>query len=449
MTQKQSNLRTRLSQVVALVVVFGTYYMTLRATPNAPSNMTSIAAVGLLLIGSTLAGQLLEPIGVPHLTAYLAVGIVAGPYVLHLVDRDQVGSLSSINTLALSLIAFAGGAELKLDLIRRSLKSLAVATILQQIGVAVAMGALFVLVRPLVPFARGLSLSGLVGVAILWGVIASTRSPAGTLGILAQTRAKGRLTDFSVAFVMTSDVVVVVLAAAAMALARPLVDPGGTFALDDFKKLGHELLGSVSLGTTLGLLIVLYLKYVEKQFLLVLLILGFGFTEVLHYLGFDPLLTFLMAGFLVQNLSKQGEKFLHHIEDTGSVVYVLFFATAGADINLPLLRDMWKVALLLVGSRCLATIVANAVGGRLAKEPVVLRRWGWSGLVSQAGVALGIALLIANSFPQFGSGLRSLALASVALNQLVGPVLFKLALDRAGETASSPERSRREPTPAV
>src|SRR5690606_2691087 len=181
----------------------------------------------------------------------------------------------------------------------------------------------------------------LLGVALLWGVLAISRSPSACLAILSQTRAKGPVTTFSLAFVMASDVVVLLLVAFTMMLARPLVTPGSAISFDDFNVLGHESLGSVALGTTVGLLLIVYLKLVERNLLLVLLAFGFGLTEFMHYVHIDPLLSFLVMGFVVQNLSDQGEKLLHAVERTGSVVFVVFFATAGAHLDLPLLATLW------------------------------------------------------------------------------------------------------------
>jgi Kef-type K+ transport system membrane component KefB len=299
----------------------------------------------------------------------------------------------------------------------------------------IAIGATFVALRPMLPFARALSPGALVAVALLWGALAVTRSPAATLGILSQTRAQGPLASFTLAFVMVSDVVVVVLIATAMSIARPLIDPSTSFSPSSFLTLGHELFGSIALGTTLGLVIAAYLKLVNRQMLVVLLVLGFGVSTVLDYLQFDSLLTFMVAGFIVRNMSKQGHKFVGYIEQTGSVVYVVFFATAGAHLDLPLLRVLWPVALVLAGSRAIVTWVAARIASRLAKDPPGLRRWGWSGLVSQAGLALGLAVIISKEFPSVGESFRALAVATVAVNEMIGPVLFKLALDRTGETS--------------
>ena len=411
------------------------FYVT-RVVPETHGSLWTIAAIGFLLLAGTLLSELLAPLGLPHLTGYLIAGIASGPYALKLVDEHTVKNLSPINTLALSLIALAGGAELDFATVRKGARSLGWAMLVQCVFVLVAVTTLFFIVaRPMIPFTRSLTTPALVGVSLLWGALAVTRSPSATLGILSQTRATGPLATFTLAFVMTSDVVVVILIALVLGCVRPLIDPSAGFSLDSFATLGHELAGSVALGTTLGLVIALYLRLVNRQMLVVLLVLGFGVSTVIDYLQFDALLTFIVAGFIVRNMSNQGHKFTAYIEKTGTVVYVIFFATAGADLNVPLLRQLWPVALMLAGTRALVTWLGSPISGRLANDSAVLRRWSWSGLVSQAGLALGLSVIIAKEFPSIGTGFRALAIATVAINEMVGPVLFKLALDRTRETS--------------
>ena len=165
----------------------------------------------------------------------------------------------------------------------------------------------------------------------------------------------------------------------------------------------------------------------------VFLVLGFGLSELLHYLQFEPLLTFLTAGFLVQNLTNQGEKLLHAVEKTGSVVYVVFFATAGAHLDIPLLRALWPVALTLSGrSRALQwPDRRRALASRLANDPPVLRAWGWSSLVSQA---YALARTVSRR------GARVLVVQTVAVERSGGAdPAFKFALERAGEASKAAE----------
>lgn len=419
---------------LSLAIVFGILYGTVRLVPSYHGDAGVIGALGFLLLAGTLMSELVEVLGVPHLTGYLGAGIIAGPHVLHLIDHASVKRLEPVNTLAIALIALAGGAELRIDGLKKAFRSLLVSTVLQTLLGIVLVGAVFVIVRP--PFTRELAFSALIGVGLLWGVLAITRSPSACLGVLSQTRANGPLAQFSLAFIMASDVVVVTVLATALTIAKPLIDPGATLSAGAFKALGHEVLGSVSMGTTLGLVLAGYLRLSGRQLLVVLVALGFGATEVLHYLQLEPLLTFLVAGFVVQNLSKQGDKFLHAIEDTGGVVYVVFFASAGAHLNVPLLKEYWPVALLLTGSRAAVTIGTSKISSRLAKDVPTLRTWGWSSLLSQAGVALGIAQVISRQFPapSFGPAFRDLAIACIAINEMVGPVIFKFALDRVKES---------------
>ncbi len=86
-------------------------------------------------------------------------------------------------------------------------------------------------------------------------------------------------------------------------------------------------------------MLAIYLRLVGRQLLLVLIAIGYGLTAGLQYLRFDPLLTFLIAGFVVTNLSRQGEKLLTGIEQTSALVFVVFFAAAGAHLDLPLLSE--------------------------------------------------------------------------------------------------------------
>ncbi len=433
--KKRVSPLVRVQQLGLLALVFVLLWVATRTAPEVRGNLSAIAATGFLLLVGTLASELLEPLRIPHLTAYIIAGIVAGPYVLGLMDHQTVLEVNKSNPLALALIALAGGAELRLSALREGARSLAWATLMQSVVVMVLAAGVFAVLSPFLPFMHASSWQLIIAVSLLWGVIATTRSPSATLGVLSQTRARGPLARTTVATVMTSDVVVLVVLATTLTLTRPLLEHGATLSMNAFRDLGQEILGSVSLGTTLGLLLVLYLRFVNRSLALVLLALGFGFTEVLRYLHFEPLLTFLVAGFIVQNLSGEGEKFLHGIEGLGSIVYVVFFACAGAHLDIPVLRQLWPIALVLCGGRAIATIFAHRLGARLAGDAPVVRKWGWSGLISQAGVALGMGVIIEHRVPSVGTSIRSLVLATIAINQMIGPILFKLALDQSGESS--------------
>ena len=429
-------ITTRLTQLTALLGFFGLLWLATRLVPEFHGTGTLAGALGFLLLAGTLASELCEILSLPHLTGYILAGVVAGPHITGLIEHETATALDIVNTLALALIALAGGAELRLDQLKRGLRSLISATIAQAGVVLVLMTLAFVGLSRFIPFARDQGSLGVLAVGLLWGVLSVSRSPSATLAIFSQTRAKGPVSRFTLAFVMSSDVVVLMMLAVAMMLSRQLLDPSAQMSFEDFVTLGHELLGSVALGTTVGILLALYLRLIGTSLLVVLVALGYGLSEGVRYLHFDPLLTLLIAGFMVQNFSNQGSKLLHAVEQTSAIVFVVFFASAGAHLDIPLLRRLWPMAIALAAARALATVLAHRLGTRWAKDEPVVRRYGWAGLISQAGLTLGLAAVVAKTFPTFGPAFGSLCIATVAVNEVVGPILFKAALDRSGETAA-------------
>jgi Kef-type K+ transport system membrane component KefB len=393
----------------------------------------AVAALGLLLLGGDLIAQLLEPIGLPHLTGYLAAGMLAGPHVLRLISEQTVGELQTVNGLALALIAFSAGAELTAEMLRTGLRRLSVAVAAQSVLLLILLAGVFDVARPLMPFLAGRPQATVLGLALLWGVISDVKSPSAVLGVLAETQAKGPLTTYAIAMVVVLDVVVLVLFQLVLLVSKVLIDPAASFAVGQLVEVGRELLSSVALGTTLGLATGLYLAVVNRGVILFLIALGFAAAQLDRYFGYDAMLVFATAGFVVQNLTRQGERLLHAIRRSGSVVYVVFFAGAGAHLDLGVLRELWPVALLLAGTRGAATVAAAAGASKLSGDSPAIQRWGWAPLISQAGVALGIAVAADAAFPGLGAGFRSLAIAVVGLNEAVGPILFKVALSRAGE----------------
>ncbi|NUP14477.1 MAG: sodium:proton exchanger [Polyangiaceae bacterium] len=440
------SITTRIVQAAALIVVFAVLLIATRLVPEKQSVVGTVAGLGFLLLAGTLTSELMEIAGLPHVSGYILAGLVAGPDVLSLIDDSTLGGLAPVNALALALIALAGGAELEIGMLRSSARSIAWSTALQHAIIPIIAFGAFLLLARFTPFAR-LDTMSLVGVALLWGVISATRSPAALLAIIAQVRPAGPLTTFSVAFVMLSDVVCVILAALVIAFVRPLFDPVAALSFEDLKHLGFEMVGSVALGACLGMGLGAYLKLIGRNRLVVLLAIGFSLSELLRYIQFDALLSFLVAGFAVRNFTDQGPKLLEAIERTGAVVFVIFFAVAGAKVDLGLLRSVGIVALALCAVRGVGSVVIAKYSSKVAGDPPVLRKWGWSSLVSQAGLSIGLTVVIGRAFPGIATEFTTLSLACITINQLIGPIAFKLGLDRSGESGQAVHQEGATVTP--
>jgi Kef-type K+ transport system membrane component KefB len=159
-----------------------------------------------------------------------------------------------------------------------------------------------------------------------------------------------------------------------------------------------------------------------------ILSVAFFTYQISHNYGYHPLLICLVAGFLVENFSPHGDRFIQAIEKTSLPVYVVFFAISGASLNMDALRSSWLLALILVFWRGLLKFLGTYSGATIVKEESGVRKWSWAGFISQAGVALGLAILVEENFPHFQGVFLSLVIAIIAINQIIGPVLLQKLL---------------------
>ena len=207
-----------------------------------------------------------------------------------------------------------------------------------------------------------------------------------------------------------------------------------------FAALSAEMIVSLLMGVGLGLIISFHIKRFGKDLTLFLLFLAFAVTKTSLWLsGFmdsqfnislhlEPLLICMSAGFFVQNFSGVGDDFMESMDRMALPIYVLFFSLAGAALNLDSLRICWSMALCLVVIRIFGIFLATFIAGTISRDPASHRQSAWMAYITQAGVAIGLAQLAQRQFPEIGVYLITLVLAVISINQIIGPIAFKIAL---------------------
>src|SRR5437763_1646059 len=147
----------------------------------------------------------------------------------------------------------------------------------------------------------------------------------------------------------------------------------------------------------------------------------------------DALVVALAAGFYLENFAPvEGERLRRELKRGSLPVYVAFFALTGAGLRVGILADLWPWILLLVGLRLVGLRYGLLWAGRHSSVTPVLARHGWLGLISQSGMALGLAQLARRAFPEWGVSLETLIVAMIGVHELVGPICFPPAAVRAG-----------------
>ena len=214
--------------------------------------------------------------------------------------------------------------------------------------------------------------------------------------------------------------------------------------------LAWEIFGSFAFGGIVGACFAFYLRYVRREVTIVLLGVAILLSQVGGALHFEPLLAALGAGLVVENIAPpEGDALRLAVERGALPILVLFFAAAGANLHLGALAEVGVFAVAIAALR-MALIHATAKAGDaradLGGEPPAL---AWMGLVSQAGVTLGLAILINAEFPDWGGKLYALIVSMITLHETIGPILFRAALTRAGEVGRMDLETGEHRTPGV
>lgn len=433
--------------IIALLFLLMSALPFLQVVEDRPFHPKSLAALGFVLLAAYTLGEIASRLNLPKITGYIITGLLFGPYVINLFSVGVVEDLKLINRLAIGLIALTAGAEMKLESLKSVLRSLGWITLIKGLLILAVVTATIVAARPLIPFLVAAPISLTLAVGMIFGVLAIGTSPAATIAVINETQSRGRLSDLTLGVAVAKDVVMVVLLAIAISLARLFSTPGARFDPTMLVGVGEELLLSVAVGALLGVAIIAYIRLVHAEMWLFLIGVIFLNTFIAERLHLEVLLTFIVAGFVVQNFSKFGDRFIHPVEDLSLPVYVVFFSIAGAGLNLHALRQVWLVALILVLVRIAAIFAGSRIALGLAKESDDIKRHAWLSFISQAGVVLGLAIIVENSLPGLGGEIKTIVLGTLGMNLISGPIAFKFALGRMKETKEA--REQREAAAAL
>lgn len=393
-------------------------------------------AFGYLLLSAFFAGDLCESLRLPRLTGYILAGIAAGPSVLNLVSTVMTGNLRIFNGVAIALIALTAGVELDWREMRPLFRSIRWQIALAVLGTAVILAATVYFARGWIPFMRGMNSSQTIACALVLGVTMVAQSPAVVVALRAEMAADGPLTRTVLGVVVVSDLVVVLLFALVSSIAKTLFGAGAD-AVQTALSLTWELGGSMLSGLLVGGIVFLYLRYIRAAGSLFVVVAGFIVAEVGQRVDLDPLIVALAAGLFIRNLTKLGPQLLEAVEGASLPVYIIFFAVTGAALHLADLLVIGPAALFFAAVRAGGFVAGSSAAARVAGAPEVVRKFAAFGLVPQAGLALALALLLARTFPSFGSAASSFIVAMVAINQIVAPVLFRMALVKSGESRTA------------
>ena len=404
-------------------------------------HISGLTLMGAATLVSFYVGRAARLARLPSLIGYMLVGVILGPSVLHLFDELSMERLSFITEIALGFVAFSIGSELNMS----SLKRLGSGII--SIILAESFGAFFVVFLAVYALTRDVPL------ALIFGSMAPASAPAGTVAVIQECKAKGNLTKTLYAVVGFDDGLAIIIFGFAAALAKNLLITEASGAaegiLGAFLAPAKEIGLSIIVGGVAGLLFYQLVRRLQNA--RDILIVVFGTILICTGLSIrwhlSLILTNMVVGFALANA--RHESLLHRVTaplmEVMPLLFVLFFCLAGAHLQLSALPALGAVGIVYVLSRSAGLIGGARIGALFGHVEDKVKKYVGLGILSQAGVAIGLSLIVKHEFTQLdtkynaphaltiGSSVLATITATCIFFEIIGPIMTKVALKRAGE----------------
>ena len=157
---------------------------------------------------------------------------------------------------------------------------------------------------------------------------------------------------------------------------------------------------------------------------------------VASIIGVDELLSTMAMGAFVVNFNKMRKKIFNILERyTEELIFVLFFTISGMHLQFSVFTASFSLVLLFVLFRTLGKIAGSRIGAYIANASPTVKKYVAGGLIPQGGIVIGLALLIKQntSFNQIADIIISVIIGATIIHELIGPVISKISLKKAGE----------------
>lgn len=370
-----------------------------------------------------LFNRIAKKVGLPNVTGYLVAGLIIGGSVLKIIPFEMVDSLNDIVTVALGFIAFSIGGEFKLSHIRKLGSRIITVTCFEALTAVVLVDIMLLICG--FPAAESIAL----------GSIAAATAPAATLMVVRQYKADGPVTRTLLPVVAMDDAVCLMAFSISVSVAKALDAEGGINYASMLLSPIIEIFGAILIGAVIGLILTYCLRFFKSRANRLTLVICAVFlgTAIADMLGLSSLLLCMMIGAMVANLYNDLDKLLDVVDHWTPPLFLLFFVLSGADLDLSVLPHVGLMGIIYLVFRSLGKYFGAGIGARITHfEPNVQKYLGVA-LLPQAGVAIGMTTIAAVELPQYGSEIRAVILCATLIYELLGPVLTKIVLTRAGE----------------
>lgn len=388
--------------------------------------MNTIFGLGFILLAGLFSARLINKVKFPAVTAYLLLGILIGPTLLKLIPGGILDASGLISNIVLGIIAFNIGQNFSRENFRRIGKSVVWISVLEACGAWLLVTLVFMLILRQ-PFY----------ISLLFGAIASATAPAATVMVIREYRAKGNFTDTLLGVVAIDDAWCLIIFAVSLAISQAIFNHmlATSFLLRVFLNSILSIFGAFILGGVIAVLLSLLSRFIRTQAELLTFTLGFILLSIgiSRQLNLSVLLANMFLGAILVNINQTSFKFFDSLKMVDSSLFLLFFVLAGANLDIWIMPNLGLIGIAYLVFRVIGKISGASLGARISGASESIKKYLGLGLIPQAGVALGCALIAKHDFPAFGGMIFTTIVATTVIYELIGPLCTRRALQKAGE----------------
>lgn len=388
--------------------------------------MNTILGLGFILLVGLFSARLISRIKFPAVTAYLVIGILTGASLLKLIPVEILNASGLISNIVLGIIAFSIGQNFSRDNFRKIGKSVIWISVLEACGAwfLVTLTFLLILRQPFY-------------ISLVFGALSSATAPAATVMVIREFRAKGSFTDTLLGVVAIDDAWCLIIFAVSLAISQAVHSHrlAAFFLIKVFLNSILSIFGAFVLGGIIAILLSYCSRFIRTQAELLIFTLGFVLLSIgiAVWLHVSVLLTNMFFGAVLVNINKSSFSSFDVLKTIDPPLFLLFFVLAGANLEIGLLPQLGLIGLVYLVFRVIGKVTGARLGARISNASNSIRKYLGLGLVPQAGVALGCALVAKSDFPNIGGMIFTTIVATTVVYELIGPLCTKYALQKAGE----------------
>lgn len=386
--------------------------------------MDLLFKLGIVILVGVIGGRIANYFKLPNVSGYIVAGLLIGPSFINLVNVSDIEVFNIINEIALAGIAFSIGNEFLIKEMKKVGKNVLIMTVAEVVGAfTIVFLVMYFIFRQSIEF------------SLMIASMSAATAPAGIVMVIRELRANGPLTKTILPIVALDDALGIMVFGICLSLSKMFSGIAEYSIIQIILSPIMEIAGSLILGLIIGVIMAYVVKKAKHSEELLIMTVGFILfgTGAANYLKVSPLLTCMTVGATLVNVKQNSNRVFNAVNEFTPPINLLFFTIAGASLNIRVLFTVGALGIGYIIARASGKYIGATLGAKAVKSDKKIVKYLGMSLLTQGGISIGLSMVVRKELPQFSDSIITVILFSVLVYEILGPILAKIAITKAGE----------------